>query len=764
MVWRVVLAVSLAAALARGEDPDVKKVVGTGHAQSSIPRVTDEPEEGFADPKKKHDMDKGGVTLSDYELMHGILPDDKHLWAKTDRIDWSVLGATLEAEGSLHDRDPTDAASASSEAWGHAVFVAQAKKQYGDYAQIRCVNTVAFSYAYTVSGTHIGEASVQLQGNAFDIEGKRHSFNLSDQHTETVTADATKKSGFAQKDYGSIKASYSASRRGPRGSVAAERGGSRGEHSALEAKVTRRFARAGGANDSSPMVEVEDRVSGATPFSKTYKVYSDGRVILRARGGTVPEGEEPEKGAVVVRLDSFHIRNHIKATISYGPEPFDPPPAEKKQRMAPPEPAFSVEAEEVREPRPAEAALEIEPPYGLSGETGSLPGRLTVRLPAPAARVTVFLVASEPSGLLDLAAGDRVTVARGARVASLPFHAATDGGGDVQLVMLDAWGGVAGATPRVPLTTGSTSAIAEARLWVGTPGRTAPTVIRGLAGGVAAELRVGRLGFAGMETLPTTVTLAVSDPDGVLAGLPEQIVIPRGRTEGALSLALLRPGRATLVLTSGAARREVEVVGRTQSWSSVPTVTVPLGAVAPLRVSLAWRERAVREVNATLADPAVAELVESDGRLALWPGETAWYYRVRGHRLGTTQVALASPGLSPLTVTVRTVPRRVFVEGGMLRLRALPAAAEGTIDVWVPEPLVVSVLDLPQGVADHLAVEGIGSGSVRLVFTPSPDMPENLDLPIVFAGEAPPDFEVGVFDLVSEPDAEIRNGYHVGVR
>jgi hypothetical protein len=751
------------AALASGDDPVVEKVVGEGHAQSSVPEVTDDPPTGFADPKKKHDTDKGGVTLSDYELKHGILPDDKHRWAATDRIDWRVLGANLWAKGGLHDRDPTDAARASSEAWGHAVFVAQAKKQHGDHAQIRCVNTIAFSYAYTVSGTHIGEASVQLQGNAFDIEGKRHSFNLSDQRSESVEASETEKSGFRQKDYGSIKASYSASRRGPRGTVAAERSGSRDEHSALEAKVTRRLARAGGANDTSPTVEVEDLVSGATPFSKTYKVFSDGRVILRARGGKVPDGEEPEKGAVVVELDPFHVRNHLRATITYSPEPFGSPPEESRRKMLPPE-TPSVDAAQLREPTAGDAGLEIEEPYGLSGETGSLPGRLTVRLAAPAARDTVFLVVAEPPDLLDLAAGDRVTVPRGARLATLPFHAASAGGGDVQLVMLDEAGGAAGSLGPVPVTTRSTSDIVEPRLWVGTPGRTAPTILRGLAGEPALSLRVGRLGFDGLATDPTTFTVAVDDPDGVLAALPEQLLIAAGKTETELAIGLTGAGRATVVLTSGENRREVGVVGRVQSWSSVPTVTVPLGAVAPLRVNLTWREGAVRDVTAAVADPAVAELVESDGRIGLRPGETAWYFRVRGQQLGTTQVSLASPGLPALTVAVRTVPLRVYVEGGVLKLRALPAAAEGTIDVWVPEPLVVSALDLPPDVADNVAVEGIGSGSVRLVFSPSPDAPDELDLPIVFAGEAPPDFSVGVFDLLFEPEAEIRNGYRVRVR
>ena len=113
---------------------------------------------------------------------------------------------------------------------------------------------------------------------------------------------------------------------------------------------------------------------------------------------------------------------------------------------------------------------------------------------------------------------------------------------------------------------------------------------------------------------------------------------------------------------------------------------------------------------------------------------------------------------------MRTVPRRVFLEDGLLKLRSLPAAAEGTIDLWVPEPLVISALDLPEEAAGHLAVEGVGSGAVRLVLSPSPDLPAQLDLPIVLAGEAPAGLAAGVFDLVTDPEAEIRNGYQVPVR
>ena len=86
MVRRLVLLAGLALA-ARAQGPTVVKVAGQGHARPTIPPVTDDPPGDYVDPQRGHDMDKGGTTLSEYDLTHGIQPDDKQRWAATDRID-----------------------------------------------------------------------------------------------------------------------------------------------------------------------------------------------------------------------------------------------------------------------------------------------------------------------------------------------------------------------------------------------------------------------------------------------------------------------------------------------------------------------------------------------------------------------------------------------------------------------------------------------------------------------------------------------------
>jgi hypothetical protein len=661
------------------------------------------------------------------------------------------------------------------------------KTTEGDYGTIVAENRIGFSYSYLVSGSCIGEASVQLQGNAFDIHGAQRTFNLSDQRSEKVGEEIEKKVGFTTEVSAGVRATLSNSPRGTTSSVKGGMTSTAKNYREVRASVSRRFASATGDTGSTPPLLIRESISGTTPVKRDYQVFSDASVVLRARAGHAPGGGN---STVLIDLQEFKVENSLTVWKSSRWDMPEPPDAEPPPTTTPREPDVPPSGNGGGDPEPgdeadgdADGAVEIpefdglrghgtlKPPHGLDGERGTMPGSILIGLSDAAPRDLIFTVQTTPADLLTFAGRDRLVVREGRRWGSIPFHATRPGEVRIELALLDEAG-----LPTAPLFEFDLSATSvhdepETVLWATvegkarTPGR--GVAVRGLAGTSVGPLCIGRLGFVGLDTSETLVTIEVDDPSEILSDLPVSVTIPPGETRVAVPLRLLpaKEGTATLRLRSGDQSVEVIVVGEVQTWESASLVRVPVGALAPIPVFLDRAERAAREVSAVLPDPSAGEILELEVQTTLHAGETGWYLRVRGLQPGTTTVELSSPGLETLIVPLEVTAPSVSFEGGSLVVSSLPPAAEGKLRLWTPPGLTIAALDPPEAAAGFVRVDGVGSRQVEITFEPSPDLTGTLQFSIRFEGEAASgSFEVGVLDTVHEvPETGVLNCYHIEV-
>jgi hypothetical protein len=545
---------------------ELARVRGDGYGAATQPAVTNDPPAEFTSDATEHDVDEGlhfsGIGC--YDLRQGARDDDKQAWADTDFIHWIINGATLDAEGRLHDSDPKEASICSSEAWGAEFVAACVKTTEGDYGTIVAENRIGFSYSYLISGSYIGEASVQLQGNAFDIHGAQHTFNLSDQRSEKVGEESEEKVGFTAEVSAGVSATLSNSPRGPSSSV---RGGlttTAKNYREVRASVNRRFAAASGDTGSTPPLVVQESISGSTPLERDYQVFSDAGVVLRARAGQAPGGQN---STVLIDLHKFKVENSLKVWKSSGWNMPEPPDAEPPPTTTPREPDVPAPpGNGGGEPEPGDeadgdpdGAVEIpefdglrghgalKPPRGLDDERGTLPGSIQVGLSDAAPRDLIFGVQAIPEDLLTFAGHDRLVVRQGRRWGSLPFHASRPGEARVQLTPLDEAGLPTASLFEFDLAATSIHDEPETLLWATVEGKAwAPgrnVAVRGLAGTDVGPLYIGRLGFAGLDASDTPVTIEVDDPSVILSELPGSVAIPPGEGKGHASLAGGRPER-----------------------------------------------------------------------------------------------------------------------------------------------------------------------------------------------------------------------------
>jgi len=811
VVWCLGAAVLMAGPRA-GAEPEPVPVKGHGYAATKRPPSISNPPASWLGTENQHDPDEGVVYdgVTHYELLQGARHDDKQGWRDTDYIEWEINGATLEAEGQAQDSDSEEATTVSSEAWGAQIVLASATE--GRWAEIKALNTIGFDYAFKISGKYIGEAAVQLLGQAVDIDGRTHEFSLDEEVGENVTQETEKKFGLTlSKD---SHAALGISNRVIGGSLGSTQGIS--ASGALSVRLTRRQASSAGGAGTTDRREIRNSVAGHPPLFKRYEVYSGANVVLVARAAK--DSSSSGSSAVVVRLHVFKVENDLKVTKKVWPaaDPGIPgtPPAppgnpegegtttpgsggtteeqpgngegyadDGEEEPAEEEPAEEEPAEE--EPAEEEedestdipgidgtsATPSLEAPRGLDGEPGSLAGRLRVRLNRPAPTDIVFAIGVEPAARLDLDGRDRLVVAAGDRRASLPFHAREEGVAAVTLTVLDASGSPTSAVLAQEVAVCSVDSYPETRLWATfdgqswEPGR--DVSVRALRGEDLGHLRVGRLGFDGLAAEATVVTVGVDDPSGILPVLPPFLTIAAGETHTSIPVQLNDvAGAATLTLQAGEHAVQIFLASRVQEWSSLKEVRIPLGAVAPIPFVLACKERTDRDVELALPDASVLSLAESDAVDRIRAGERAWFFHVRGEALGATTVELSSPGLASLTVPVEVVPACVRVENGHLALTSLDGTREGEIRIWVQEGAVIERLDLPAADAeDYLQVFGVGTREVTLRFSPSADLPASLTLPIAFGGAPNDDFELGVLDTMHVPEGEKTVvGYHIAVR
>jgi hypothetical protein len=809
-------AVVLMAGTRAGAEPEPVPAKGTGYAATKKPPSISNPPASWLGTENQHDVDEGVVYdgVTHYELRQGARHDNKHAWRGTDYIHWEINGATLEAEGQAQDADSEEATTVSSEAWGAQVVLASVNE--GRWATISAINTVGFDYAYKISGKYIGEAAVQLLGQAVDIDGQTHEFSLDEEVGENVTQETERKFGLSL-SRGS-EAAIGISNRVIGGTLGGTQGLS--ASGALSVRITRRQATSAGGAGSTDRREIRDSVSGHPPLFKRYAVYSGANVVLVARAAQDPNSEG--SSAVVVRLHLFKVENNLQVTKQVWPAadpgtPGDPTPPGNPEGEGPTTPGGGGSSEEqpggdeghthdgeeepAEEESPEEEPAEEEPteeepadeeedestdipgagdtsatpsfeaPHGLDGEPGSLAGRLRVRLSRPVSSDIVFAIDVEPSDRLDVNGRDRLVVAAGRRWASLPFHAREEGVAAVTLTVLDASGNPTRAVLAREVAVRSVDSYPEPRLWATfdgqswEPGRDGS--VQAVRGEDLGHLRIGRLGFGGLATEATVVTVEVDDASGILPGLPPFLTIAAGETHTSLPVRLNdAAGTATLTLRAGEQAVQIFLASRAQEWRSLAEVRIPLGAVAPIPYALAFQERTARDVGLAISDASVLALAESDAVDRIRAGGRAWFFHVRGEALGKTTVELSSPGLPPLTVPVEVVPALVRVENGHLTLTGLDGTREGEIRLWVQEGAVIERLDLPAADAeDYLHVSGVGTREATLRFSPSADLPASLTLPIAFGGAPNDDLELGVLDTMHVPEGEKTIvGYHIAVR
>ncbi|MHC4819996.1 MAG: hypothetical protein ACYTF8_18300, partial [Planctomycetota bacterium] len=698
-----------------GAEPEVTRPKGDGYAATKRPPSTDNPPASWLGTENRHDPDEGVVhdSVTSYQLFQGALHDDKQKWRGTDFIHWEIHGATLEAEGQAQDADSEAATTVVSEAWGAQIVRAGSAK--GSWVKISATNKVGFDYSYKISGKYIGEAAVQLLGEAVDIDGRTHEFSLDHEVGENVTQETERKFGLSLSK--GSNAAIGISNR----VIGATLGSTTGlsASGSLSVRITRRQATSdGGTGSTDRRREIRDEVQGASPLFKRYEVYSGANVILVARAARDPSSGG--SSAVVVRLHKFKVENELAIKVTTWPtagpgSPDDPTtpgypdgggpttpggggggttteedsgndevdaedeeeePAEEEPAEEEPEEEEEDESTEIPGADGTNATPSLETPHGLDGEPGSLAGRLRVRLNRPAPTAIVFAIGVDPAARLDLDGRDRLVVAEGRRWASLPFHAREEGVATVTLTVLDAAGDPTSTALTQEVTVQSIDSCPGPRIWATFDGRSwepgRDVFVEALRGEDLGHLRIGRLGFSGLETEATVVTVEVDDTSGILPDLPPHLTIAAGETDTSFPVRLNdAAGAATLTLRAGAETVQLFVASRTQQWRSLAEVRLPLGAVAPIPFVLAFPERTARDVTLNVPDGSGLALAESDASDRIRAGERAWFFHVRGEALGKTTVELSSPGLDSLMVPVEVVPALVSVESGHLTLTGL---------------------------------------------------------------------------------------------
>jgi len=303
-----------------GGNGEKQRVGGQAYSSTSVPPRIDDPPPGYLEDADGRDSgeEQAYTGLDDYQLKDGFRDDDKKRWAATDFVRWLAAGATLRATGQVHDSHDASTSQVSSSAWGAEFVDVEVTEEEGEVGEITAENRISFSYSYTISGPRILDAKVLLSGACVDIDGKLHSFSLSDVRSESVTehfgvqrmhvqrrSDSAKVSAGAQAKSGTTGASGSA---GWSGTFEATQESEDGV--TINTSINRALPGAGGVTDSEKAVVVEDEETGKTVLKKSYMVFSQGSVTLAARGR--------EGSTTVVLLRSFKIENALKVFKTAG--------------------------------------------------------------------------------------------------------------------------------------------------------------------------------------------------------------------------------------------------------------------------------------------------------------------------------------------------------------------------------------------------------------------------------------------------------------
>ena len=426
-------------------------------------------------------------------------------------------------------------------------------------------------------------------------------------------------------------------------------------------------------------------------------------------------------------------------------------------------------------------------PIGLASERGSVPGELQVFLSEPAPRDLIFSIVSDPPGSLLYLCGETITIRAGQLAAGGPLDSSASGAATVSLHLLDEQGELSGCELVVPVETRSLTEIPLPEIYAtaeGAPWRAgAGTTIVGVRAQQAPSLVIGRLGFDEFATQPTTLTLTIIDPDGVLPALPAELTIPPDESELRIPLLLNDvAGQARVQIASGDREVEVTVVSRTQELSGVPLIRVPLGAQAFVPIRLAWPERQGRSFRVTLlpatesdaGEPAgepegeqsasPVHLAEDDSVAFLPAGLRHWAVAVRGVSIGRARLRFESEGLDAFDAFVEVTPARVSMTQSEIRISSLPTGTSGAIQISAPDGVRFGDVAIPAEAAEYVEVSGSGTGRLTLTIVASPNLPESLVLGTELVGTVEEQATFAIYESLAE-DAPLpsTNNYHLSL-
>lgn len=754
------------------------------YTSTKQPVVIDQPSQEFLDAADQTtNRDSTTYDGTDHYTLHqGVRKDDKLAWAATDYIRWEAQAATLRASGRCHDGDPKNATRVSSKAWGAQLVVTRIGAEEGDRGEITAENRIGFGYAYDISGGRILEATVQLTGEAVDIKGAHHRFNVSDTRSESIREQKFHSQIRQIAAQGGGSATVGVSRTGPAASASVETSYAVAATEKIDVTITRRLADAGSDAGGASGPLVIDIVAGPTPLEAEHRIFSAAGVVLSARGDTSDGG-----GPVIVVLEKFIVQNTLRvfAIAERGPDdPEPPPPPPGSDPTAPggptsgtpsgsnggspngdggpdegspgegsttelgPEPEDDFDDSEETMSLDDLPGLEgrsvtarVKAPFGRLGEQGGTDGQLNLILSEPAPRDLVFAVSIEPEGAVLFPRGATLTIREGELSTGGPIGKGVGAEAIFFLHLLSGAGERSGYELSVRAELVSTSSRLEPVLYAcaeteaALPG--ASTMLSGIKGGRTPDLLIGRSGFDGFDEVATTFTLELDDPEGVLPPLPSTVSIGPGEREVRISIELQNvEGGATIHLRSGTQSLDVVVRSHKQRWAAPPTIRIPLGAIAPVPYRLLWSEIDSRPVVSAVEQggPLPLAIVEEGAEFDFIPaGATLWAVPVKGLSIGTSSVRIESEGMDPLIVPIEIVPARVSLVESQLRLANLPIGTSGAISIRSVSGQKFVRLDVPVDLQDNVVVVGLGTDQIVVHLTATPNLPALLALAIEMA-------------------------------
>lgn len=366
---------------------------------------------------------------------------------------------------------------------------------------------------------------------------------------------------------------------------------------------------------------------------------------------------------------------------------------------------------------------------GLATEAGRTRGAIVIECDVPVAAATTFAIAATPAGYVT--APPSITIPANGALATVDFEADQAGEATLALTLLDSSGAPTSFVLSKAATSVSLVSVAAPTLYCVWPdSRVEPAWnwmdtgavkrfgIR--AGSAPGAVVVRRTGFADYDTAATTVTVAESDPDGVIGPtLASEVTIPAGENSVQLEIPLTGvAGDATVTLTAGAATAAIPIRVAAQSWSAgVSKVELPVNAkCAFVPISLALAEDADRALTAVVGDPGRLQVLSGWDTDIVRPWQRTGLFPVAAVATGTTTLTISSSGLSSIELPVEIHGAEVTVSATTVTLSQLLGDEGGAILLLAPPGRTWASFVPPTGTEPFLDIAGVGTPLLELTF------------------------------------------------